>query len=121
MNGQPNYSCLKFILNYFFFSHTHHQGKLLTLEIMLLLVMVLLRHLFMMVYFFIQAHSHQLFKAVQNHLPLNHLYNQQIQMIGVEWLKNGLKLNNEVMEDILHPCLMEEGDTHLVAGKMLTQ
>ena len=87
---------------------------------MLLLVMVLLRHLFMMVYFFILAPSHQLFKAVQNHLPPDHLYNQQIQMIGVEWLKNGLKLNNEVMEVILHPCLMEEADIHLVAGKMFT-
>jgi hypothetical protein len=87
---------------------------------MLLLVMVLLKHQFMMVYFCILALSHQLFKAVQNHLPLDHLYNQQIQVIGVEWLKNGLKLNNEVMEDILHLCQMEEDDTHLVAGKILT-
>lgn len=111
---------IKYVLtNYFYLSPIHLQDKLRTLEIILLLDMVPLKHLFMMVCFFIPAHSHQLFKAVQDHLPLDHRYNLQIQMIGDEWLKNGLKLNNEVMEDILHPCLMED-DTHLVAGKKLT-
>lgn len=83
--------------------------------------MVLLRHPFTMAFSFIQAPSLQSFKVVQDHprLPLdNNQYRLQIQMIGDEWPKNGLKVNNEVMEDILHLCPMVD-DTRLAAGKAL--
>lgn len=111
------YDSIRFILIHFNFSHIRHRDRLHSLAIILLLVMVLLQHLFMMVYFFILALLHQLFKAVPGHLPLNHQY-QQIQMIGDEWLKNGLKLNNVVMEDTLLLCLMVD-DTLLATGKVI--
>lgn len=118
VNWSIKFNDIKCILstNNFYFSPTHLQDKLLILATTLLLDIVLLKHLFMMACFYILVPSHRSFKAVLNHLPLGHLYNLQIQMIGDEWLKNGQKLNNEMMADILHPCLMEE-DTHLVAGK----
>jgi hypothetical protein len=73
----------------------------------------------MMVYFFILVLSHPLFKVVLGLLSLDHLYHQQIQVIGDVWLKNGLKLLNNEEKDILHQCLMED-DIHLATGKNLT-